>query len=136
MTKKKQKNTGQVLIPAGHPNHPEPHEVDTAMVLARHYRCLIEFIIPVDDYMRKSADIKMFGAQWEMKSPTGYSKSTIENQFRRASKQAKNIIIDTRRTTLKDKEIEKSIIRETKKHSTIKRVIIVNKLENVVEILI
>ena len=131
--KGKQLNPGQVIIPVSHPNPPEPHEVDAAMILARHFRCVVEFLVPIDDYKRKTPDIVMFGVLWEMKSPTGVSKSTIENQFRRASKQARSIIIDTRRTTIDDSEIEKSVIRETKKHSSIKKVIFINKFEKVVE---
>ena len=131
--KDKQLNLGQVIIPVGHPNPPESHEVDAAFILARHFRCTVEFLVPIDDYKRKSADIVMLGVQWEIKSPIGASKSTIGNQFRRASRQARNIIIDTRRTTLGDKEIEKTVVRETKKHSTIKRIFFVNKFEKVVE---
>jgi len=131
--KGKQLNLGQVIIPVGHPNQPEPHEVDAAFILARHFLCTVEFLVPIDDYKRKTADIVMFGTLWEIKSPIGSSKATIENQFRRASKQARNIIIDTRRTTLADKEIEKAVVRETKRHSSVKKVIFINKFEKVVE---
>jgi hypothetical protein len=55
--KRKQNNQGQVIIPGNHPNPPLPHEVDTALVLARYYQTTVEFLIPVDDYKRKSADI-------------------------------------------------------------------------------
>ncbi|MCL2427541.1 MAG: hypothetical protein FWD05_14540 [Oscillospiraceae bacterium] len=138
MGKKKQKrkniDISQVIIPVGHPNPPEPHEIDAASILARHYQCTVNFLIPVEDYKRKSADMVMFGVQWEMKSPIGASKSTIENQFRRASKQSKNIVIDTRRTSLNDEDIKKAIIRETKKHSSVKRVILIDKSKKVVEI--
>ena len=75
-------NLGQVIIPAGHPNPPEPHEVEVAYILARYYHVTVEFLIPVDDYKRKSADIVMLGVEWEIKSPHGASKSTIGNQFR------------------------------------------------------
>ncbi|MDR0490568.1 MAG: hypothetical protein LBH28_04910 [Oscillospiraceae bacterium] len=131
--KGKQLNLGQVVIPTNHPNPPEQHEIDAAWILARHFQCVVEFLTPVDDYMRKTADIVMLGVQWEMKSPIGASKATIENQFRRASKQSRSLIIDTRRTTLDDKEIVKSIIRETKKHSSIKRVILIDKFDKVIE---
>ena len=59
MGKKRRKkvNPGQVIIPAGHPNPPEPHEVEAAYILARHYQETVEFLIPVDDYKRKSADV-------------------------------------------------------------------------------
>ena len=132
--KYKQLKPGQVIIPAGHPNPPEPHEVDAAIVLARHYKSTVEFIIPVDDYKRKSADIVLLGVEWEIKSPYGASKSTISGQFQRASKQSKNIVIDTRRTRLQYNEIEKRVFNEIKKRSSIKNVIIIDKLEKVIEI--
>ena len=108
--KRKQNNPGRVIIPAGHPNPPEPHEVDVAYVLARHYQSTVEFLIPVDDYKRKSADIVMLGVEWEIKCPLGASKSTIRNQFRRASNQSKNIVIDVRRSKLEYESIEKSVL--------------------------
>jgi len=125
--KRKQSNPGQVVIPASHPNPPEPHEIDTAWTLARHFRCTVEFLIPADDYMRKTADIIMLGVEWEIKSPIGNSKATIENQFRRASKQSKYIVIDTRRTTLDCDRIEKMLLLELNKRPIIKRVILIKK---------
>ncbi|MCL1804546.1 MAG: hypothetical protein FWG28_00845 [Clostridiales bacterium] len=132
--KRKQQNPGKVIIPVGHPNPPEPHEVDAAMVLARHYQTTVEFLVPVDDYKRKSADIVMLGVEWEIKCPIGKSRYTIQEQFRRASKQSKYIIIDSRRTKLNDDDIEKSILHEIRKRPSIKRVLLVDKLEKVVEI--
>ena len=136
MTKKKSKelNPGQVIIPASHPNPPEPHEIDAAWILARHFRCTVEFLMPVDDYMRKTADIIMHGVEWEIKSPIGDSKSTIGNQFRTASKQSGNIVIDTRRCALEYDKIEKAVLLELKKRPTIKRVILIKAFEKVVEI--
>jgi len=132
--KNKKLNVGHVIIPASHPNPPESHEIDAARVLACHFRCTVEFLIPVDDYKRKSADIAMLGVEWEIKCPSGDSKKTISAQFRRASKQAKNIIIDTRRTTLEYDRIEKSVHHEIGKRVMIKRVILINKSSAVVEI--
>ena len=139
MAKKKKKriNSGQVIIHSGHPNPPEPHEIEAAYILSRHYQCTVEFLIPVDDYKRKSADVLMLGVEWEMKSPIGASKATIENQFRRASKQARNIIIDTRRTMLDYDSIEKTVLFELKKRPSmkkVKKVIFIDKSEKVVEI--
>jgi predicted phage-related endonuclease len=131
--KGKQLNPGQVIIPVGHPNPPESHEVDVAMVLARHYQTTVEFLLPVDDYKRKSADVTMLGVEWEIKSPIGKSKYTIQEQFRRASKQAKNIIIDTRRTKLKYKDIEKSLFFELRKRPYISKVVLMDKSEKVIE---
>ena len=136
MAKKKDKkqNPGQVIIPVNHPNPPEQHEIDAAWILARHFRCAVEFLTPVDDYKRKTADIEMRGVQWEIKSPIGASKSTIGNQFSVAKKQSKHIIIDTRRTALEYDNIEKKVIAELNKRPNTKKVILIDKFEKVVEI--
>ena len=136
MEKKNRKtiNLGKVIIPAGHPNPPEPHEVETAYILARHYQTTVEFLIPVDDYKRKSADIIMLGVEWEIKCPHGASKSTIGNQFRFASKQSKNIVIDARRTRLEYESVENKVLFEIKKRPAIRKVIIIDKSEKVIEI--
>ena len=132
--KDKQLNLGQVIIPGNHPNPPMPHEVDVALILARHYKTTIEFIVPVDDYKRKSADIVMLGVEWEIKCPSGTSKSTISGQFQRASKQSKNIVIDTRLTKLRFEEIEKRVFNEIKKRTNIKKVVLIDKYEKIIEI--
>ena len=136
MSKKKSKrmNSGKVIIPNGHPNPPTPHEMDVALVLSRHYQNTVEFIVPIDDYKRKSADILMQGVVWEIKCPTGASKSTIRNQFRRASKQSKCIIIDVRRTKLEYHIVEKSVLFEIKERPYIKKVILIDIFEKVIEI--
>ena len=132
--KPKENNPGQVLIPVNHPNPPEKHEVDAAYILARHYRCVIEFIVPIDDFKRRTADIIMQNNVWEIKTPEGSSKYTIQKQIRRASKQAKNIIIDTRRTKLKFERIEKQALFEISKRPAVKKVILIDKKEKIVEI--
>ena len=90
--------------------------------------------MPVDDYMRKTADIVMLGVQWEMKSPIGASKSTIGNQFSVAKKQSRNIIIDTRRTAFEYGQIVKKVMFELKKRPSTKRVILIDKFEKVIEV--
>ena len=131
--KKKNQNRGQVIIPENHPNPPLPHEVNIASVLAGHYQSVVQFIIPVDDYKRKSADVIMHGVQWELKCPIGASKSTIRNQFRRASRQSKNIVIDVRRTKLEYSNIEKEVLFQIKERPYIKKVILIDKYEKIIE---
>jgi hypothetical protein len=133
---KKNKNThhGQVIIPAGHPNPPQPHEVTIAWILARHYDCTVEFLIPIDDYKRKTPDIVMQGLEWEIKSPTGKAKNTIERQLKRAAKQSGYLVFDGRRTPIGDSDIEKSIRFEITKRTSIKKLILITKLRGVIEI--
>jgi predicted phage-related endonuclease len=132
--KDKNKNCGKVIIPVGHPSPPEQHEIDVAFILARHYQCDVEFLIPVDDYLRTSPDILMRGVEWEIKCPKGKSRYTIQEQFKRASRQAKSIIIDSRRTKLKYDGIEKQVIFEAERRKSINRIILINKSGKVVEI--
>jgi len=133
MSKKKHKqmNPAQVIISANHPNPPEQHEVEAAHILAQHFKCTVAFLTPIDDYKRKTADIVMQGVLWEIKSPIGTSKSTIGNQFRVASKQARNIVIDTRRTSLEYDSIEKAVLFELKNRPSVKRVILIDKNDKV-----
>ena len=44
-----------------------------------------------------TADIRMQGLEWEIKSPKGNGRWLIENTLRRAVKQSCNIILDLRR---------------------------------------
>jgi len=132
--KSKKKNPGNVIIPGGYPNPPTSHEVDVALILTRHYRTTVEFLIPVDDYKRKSADVVILGVEWEIKCPRGASKSTISNQLRWASKQARNIILDTRHTRLEYNGIKNKVQLEVNRKSTIRKVVLINKSGEVVEI--
>jgi len=132
--KKKDNNPGQVIFPVNNPNPPEEHEKDVAFILAAHYKSTVEFIKAIDDYKRKSADIKLLGVIWEIKSPKGSSKVTIKNNFQRASKQARNIIIDSRRTKMSYESVEKAVLFEISKRLYLNRVIIIDKSKNIVEI--
>jgi len=131
---KKQKGVGKIILPTKHPNPPEQHEIDTAYVLAEFFNCDVEFLLPIDDFKRATADIKMLDVRWELKCPIGISQSTIQNQFRRAKKQAKNIIIDTRRTKLTYETIVKRVYVEIKNHPRMKRIVLIDKSGKVVEI--
>jgi hypothetical protein len=136
MKKKNKKiQKGQVLIPAAYTNPPEPHEVAVAWILALHYGCKIEFLIPVDDYKRKTPDIAMLNLEWEIKSPMGKSKNTIARQLMRASKQSKNIIFDGRRTSISDADIERTIRFELTKRQSIEKILFITKSGAVVEII-
>jgi len=135
MRKKNKKiNRGQVIIPTEQTKPPEPHEVEAAWILARHYSCTVVFLIPVDDYKRKTPDIVMQGQEWEIKSPTGNSKNTIDRQLKRAVKQSKNLVFDGRRTALSDFDIEKIVALEMTRRGSIRKVIFITKLGGVVEI--
>ena len=79
----------------------KPHEYATLNVLlaAGHD---IELLRPSQTKYVKTGDLWMMGLVWEMKSPTGKSRSTMEHVFQKAAHQAHNIIVDLRRTKIPD----------------------------------
>lgn len=125
----------QVIIPPNSLNPPERHEIEVAEILARHYKCVVEFLIPIDDYMRKTPDIVMNGILCEIKSPTGASKKhTVKYQFDRATAQHANcLVFDGRRTKLPDDFLLNAIKRELGYRRRIKRVIFITKSGSVIE---
>ena len=118
-----------VITPDNNPCPPSENEIDVAWILAYHFKCVVEFIIPLDDYKRKTPDIIINGRVMEIKTPGGSSrKNTIRNQFDRANKQHVNdLVIDGRNTKLNDQELERGIIKELKVRHRITRVILITK---------
>lgn len=78
---------GKTVIPYG--VLPELHELQTAAVfLAQGFD--VEFIVPSRTRGSKTPDVMIDGVLWEIKSPLGHGKKTVEKQLQRASKQSKN----------------------------------------------
>ena len=124
----------QVIIPPNIDIPPSSQEIETAWILARYYQQSIEFLKPLDDYKRKTPDFVMSGILWEMKSPEGNSKTTIGRILKRASKQSRNIVIDCNRTALTDDNIIKVLRFELGKRRQIKKIILVTKNKEIVEL--
>ena len=74
---------------------PEKHELETARFFAQRGHD-IEFIPPNNSPNIHTPDIKMDGVEWEIKSPVGKSKRTIEQSFRKAVMQSRYITITPR----------------------------------------
>jgi len=126
---------GNVYTPDNMMPQPEHHEKDIAYILSIHFNCDVFFIMPVDDYKRKTPDIRMKGVEWEIKSPLGSSKSTIRTNLNRALKQSKYIVFDSRRTKLDFNTFQSTLLFEMKQHKGIKGMILIDKVGNVIEIL-
>ena len=92
---------------------PERHEHDTAVFFAKRGKDIV-FIKPSDIKKQHSPDFIMDGKMWEVKSPIVYSKSSFEDNLRRAVKQSEHIIYDLRRLKPRD---EVMYIKELKKWS-------------------
>jgi hypothetical protein len=128
------KDKAQVTISSTIKPSPQEHEVSAAWILARHYNCAVEFLKPLDGYRRKTPDFVMMALEWEHKSPTGNSKTTVSNNLITAKLQSPNIVFNTRRTKLDDDRIKKELRKHLVKRRSIYRIIMIAKDRKVVEI--
>ena len=125
------KKKRSIIIPQGGKVLPEPIEISAARILGKYFKNDVEFI-PVTS--SKTPDFVIDGVRWELKSPTGKGKYTIQHQFHRATKQSKNIIIDARRCKLHIARIRREVNYQVGLSRGIKRVILIEKSEKVVVI--
>ena len=94
----------------------------------------VELIPPVQVRGVRSPDIIMDGVAWEMKSPIGVGKYTIEHAFRSALKQSSYIIFDIRRLkTPEDKSIHE-ITRRFNDFKKVKRELIISKAAGLIDL--
>lgn len=84
----------QIIIPNSLKPHPKQKELTAALILSQHFQANVAFVRSTD--ARRTADFKINGVFWELKSPTGDSKRTIQNNLRSANKQSSNVVIDLR----------------------------------------
>lgn len=87
---------------------PEAHEYETLLFLIKR-GIDIELIPPSHVPNRRTPDFKMDEEYWEMKSPKGESRSTLEHAFQSARKQSDNILFDLRRTKIPDSKAIKML---------------------------
>ncbi|MFO0971313.1 MAG: hypothetical protein U0520_03115 [Candidatus Saccharimonadales bacterium] len=89
------KRIGVIVVPPG--VFVDVHEKIAVDYLAAKLGSDVTFLVPDRRKGTKTPDIEMNGLHWEIKSPTGKSSRTIENNLRLALKQSPNIVLDLRR---------------------------------------
>lgn len=127
-------NVVSVIISDSITPPPSNIEVSVATILAKHYKTVVEFIAPRLGYKQKTPDILMGGVMWEIKSPRGSSKYTIETQLRSALKQSRNIIIDGRSTKIVDSKAIRQLSQLSDIHNRIECILYISKESTVVEV--
>ena len=90
---------------------PAKHELATAKFFSEMGKDVM-FIEPSNIPEVYRPDILMDGVEWEMKSPIGSSKRTIEKNYHKAALQSKNIIFDLRRINVPEAICLKQLERE------------------------
>ena len=111
---------------------PKEHELAAALILAQHFKTDVVFLRP--KYAR-TPDVDIDGVKWEIKSPMGNGKRTIDNNFNEARKQSKNIVVDLRRTKMHQSKANARINFYLSTPHHFKRVLIITKSKKVVVIL-
>lgn len=105
---------------------PEKHEYETARYFAdRGYN--IEFIPPSNSPNMRTPDFKMDGVLWEVKCPTGKSKRTIENSFRKAMLQSTSLIFDLRHSNLQEEKALSELEHRFNQKRSVKRLYVIKK---------
>lgn len=124
----------------------EKHEMDTVEFLL-YYCKVLEVVVPpnikgvrspdikLDGVVRESDGcnknpkrlIKLDGIIWEMKSPVGHSKRTIERILKSAIRQSNNIVLDLRRIKLPTDACNYSVRREFQHNKSLKNLVVITK---------
>ena len=124
-----------VIIDSNHPNPPNKRETEAADIVAKHFRTVIQFMVPINSYKTPTPDVAIFGRLIEIKTSEGKSRRLIDTQFRKANKQlAEGIILDGRYTKLEDKFLLKEINKNILTWHRIRFVYFIDKNEKVFEI--
>ncbi len=76
----------------------------------------------------------MLGAIWEMKSPESINKKTLKKRIHKASLQSTHIIFDLRRIVKDSDKVERDIVEKFKNKSTLRRLIIIRKTGETLDI--
>ena len=85
------------------------------------------FLAPSRQKGAKTPDIRMQGLSWEIKTPRGKSSRTIENNFRNALKQSRNIIFDLYRIGIRAEKAIAQINKQSRNNRSTERVFVITK---------
>jgi hypothetical protein len=123
----------QVIVQTDLVDIPKEHELSAALILAYHFKTDVVFLRPET---KKTPDIELNGTKWEIKSPRGNSKKSVENNLRTARKQSENIVLDLARSKMHYTRViarSKFYIR-TEAHN-VKHLKIITKTQKIIDIL-
>ena len=87
----------------------------------------IDLIHPSNIKGVHTADIKMCGLEWEMKSPLGDGRYLMSNTIQKAVKQSRNVVIDLRRVKRRQEKCLRELEKEFNKSKSLKRLKIITR---------
>ncbi len=104
----------------------KPHELATVVLLTE-LGFDVTLIPKSNRYGEHTADIKMAGVEWEIKSPKGKGKYLIQNTLHKAATQSENVIIDLRRIKLNEECALMQLKKEFPLSKRLQRMVVVTK---------
>lgn len=110
---------------------PWPHErrVADLLALAGHY---VEFL---PESHVHTADIKIDGVEYEIKSPKSATANSLEHSLKKALKQSSNLVIDSSRLKgVRDDKIRRFLVSQVRSRKQIKRMLFVTKTGKIIDI--
>ncbi|HMR38672.1 MAG TPA: hypothetical protein PKE10_03830 [Candidatus Saccharibacteria bacterium] len=122
----------EVIVKTSVEDAPEIHEMSAALILAYHFKTDVVFLRVQHG---RTPDVDIDGIKWEIKSPLGDGKRTIDNNFSEARGQSKNIVIDLRRTKMHQAKANARIRYYLSTPHNFKQVLVITKNKKVVVIL-
>ena len=111
---------------------PAKYEISAAEILAEYFCGDIRMINRRKN--AKIADLKIGNVFWELKSPTGDGKRTMQNNLRKADDQSSRVVIDLRRCKMHEARAVSRLKHELEKANSIKRLLVITKKGKVLEI--
>ncbi len=126
-----QKPNYSVIIPRDVFPKPDKKEMSAAYILLDYFKADVKFI-PRNNC--RTPDLLVNRIGWELKAPTGSGKRNLQHTISRAIKQSQYIIIDARFSKIHISKIKSHLTAEIKKNKQIKRLLLIDKQKNIVEI--
>lgn len=125
------KSSYSVIVPKELYPKPSNQEMTAAYILIDFFNADIKFVIRNNN---KTPDFLIKNKYWELKSPTGNGKYNLQHALRNAARQSENIIIDARFSKIHINKIKNELNYQFKHSKNIKRLLLIDKQKNVVEI--
>lgn len=126
------RSQGKIIAPSN--LNIQAHEMDTARAIAD-FGMDVEFVPRKIGQRVKSADFVADGVLWEVKSPTSDNLRVVQKRLREAIHQSRDIIFDSRRMKrLSNKQIQTEVEKWTSNLHSVRRLLYVNRLGEVIKI--
>ena len=122
----------QVHTPSDISKDPYPHEMFAARAVSNYFN--VDVTIIKRSNIAKSADLLIKNVIWEIKSPIGDGKRTIQNNLRKADDQSVNVIINLARCKMRPSKAIGKIRYELSRANKIKQLLVVCKSGEVIKL--